>query len=129
MKDAMNNTGCHYDLKDWFYLNRLLIPQILTIIYWIMLAIVVLASLSTLFKVGFFSGLIELIGSVIATRIIFEIIIVIFGINRNLEKLIELQHGVPGRIPGEDEVNGMVVKRRTRVAKRAIRPVKKSDEK
>ncbi|KFA58601.1 hypothetical protein GAPWKB11_1219 [Gilliamella apicola] len=40
---------------------------------------------------SFLGGLFGLIGGVIATRLIFELMCVFFSINRNLEKLVDLQ--------------------------------------
>lgn len=116
MKDFMKNSNCSCDLKDLLYFDRLIMPRILTFIYWIVLGVVILGGLSTLFTVGFFSGLVALVGGVIFTRIAFEMIIVFFSINRNLEKLVELQHGKPDRVPGE----GTETVKKRRQAKRKI---------
>lgn len=76
---------------DLLFFNRLIMPSVLTFFYWISLAFIVLGSLFNIFQGNFFYGLFCLIIGVIVTRICFELICVSFSINRNLEKLVQLQ--------------------------------------
>lgn len=87
----MKNSNFNCDIKDLLYFDHLIMPRVLTFIYWIVIAIVILTGFSTMFTISFFSGLIAIITGLIFTRIIFELIIVIFSINQNLEKLVSLQ--------------------------------------
>ncbi|OTP80937.1 hypothetical protein B5S40_14070, partial [Gilliamella apicola] len=72
----------------------------MTVIYWVTLALIAIGGLGMFFasfagfRYSFFGGMFGLIGSiitliigVISTRIVFELICVLFNINRNLEKL------------------------------------------
>lgn len=99
----MKNLKYNCTLRDLFYFDYLVMPRILTFIYWIVIGVVTLSGLSTLFMVGFFSGLITIVAGLIFARITFEMIIVIFSINRNLEKLVELQGGSPNHVDTEPE--------------------------
>lgn len=103
MRNIMKNSKCNCTLRDLFYFDYLVMPRILTFIYWIVIGVVTLSGLSTLFMVGLFSGLITIVAGLIFTRITFEMIIVIFSINRNLEKLVELQGGSPNHVDTELE--------------------------
>lgn len=101
MRNIMKNSKCNCTLRDLLYFDYLIMPRILTFIYWIVIGVITLSGLSTLFMVGFFSGLITIVAGLIFARITFEMIIVIFSINRNLEKLVELQGGSPNHVDTE----------------------------
>lgn len=93
-------------LKDLLFLNKMISPIILTVIYWLSIVGVVFLGLSVIFnsfsllQYRFFEGLVCLIGGIltiligsISVRISFELVCVIFNINRNLEKLVVIQSG------------------------------------
>ncbi|OCG07815.1 hypothetical protein A9G13_06265 [Gilliamella sp. wkB178] len=86
--------------KDFFFFNKLLTPVFITIIYWVVIALVIISGLSIIlgsfalfhysFSMGmiaFFSGIFTIIGGLVSTRIVFEIICILFNINRNIEKI------------------------------------------
>ncbi|QIQ21901.1 DUF4282 domain-containing protein [Zophobihabitans entericus] len=83
---------CNFDFKELLFFNRLVMPQILTVIYWIALVGVVLSGIFFM-RFSFFGGLMQIIIGAIGVRISFELICVVFSINRNLEKLVALQSG------------------------------------
>ena len=89
-----------FSLGDFFFLKKMITPVFITVIYWITLALIAIGGLGMFFasfagfRYSFFGGMFGLIGSiitliigVISTRIVFELICVLFNINRNLEKL------------------------------------------
>ncbi|MWP46085.1 DUF4282 domain-containing protein [Gilliamella sp. Pas-s27] len=98
----MNNKIKFSDLtiKDFFFFNRMITPTFITIVYWIALFFIVIASLTMIlgsfalftysFSAGlvtFFSGIVTFIAGFISTRIGFELICILFNINHNIEKL------------------------------------------
>lgn len=90
MKDSNNFNS--FPVKELLFFNKLIMPTIITVIYWIVSTIVILGGLYTMFFGGsFFYGLIFIVFGVVLIRILFEMICVVFSINRNLEKLVELQ--------------------------------------
>lgn len=110
MKDSNNFNS--FSVKELLFFNKLIMPTILTVIYWIVLIIVILGGLYTMFFSGsFFGGLIGLLVGIVSTRVTFEMICVVFSINRNLEKLVELQSGsrkqvsTPEQIGAEADAN------------------------
>ncbi|OCG30549.1 hypothetical protein A9G34_09950 [Gilliamella sp. Choc4-2] len=76
---------------DLLFFRRLIMPSVLTFLYWLLLAFIVIMNIINMCYVSFLGGLFGLIGGVIATRLIFELMCVFFSINRNLEKLVDLQ--------------------------------------
>lgn len=87
------NCKCPFDFKELFFFNRLIMPQVITVIYWLALAGVLLSGLGMMFGGYFFMGLLQIILGAIFVRIGFEMICVVFSINRHLEKLVALQSG------------------------------------
>ncbi|TNG94444.1 DUF4282 domain-containing protein [Pasteurellaceae bacterium USgator11] len=81
-------------VKDFFIFDKLITPKIITIIYWILMIVSVISGLETLVVMSYYSmltaiiygGLIIILGILFA-RIFCELILVIFKINTNLEKL------------------------------------------
>ena len=89
-----------FSLGDFFFLKKMITPVFMTVIYWVTLALIAIGGLGMFFasfagfRYSFFGGMFGLIGSIItliigfiSTRIVFELICVLFNINRNLEKL------------------------------------------
>lgn len=77
-------------MKDIFLFDSMLTPKIITFVYWIMLLGAVGSGLSTMFAEyggGVFSGLGIIIGGAIGARIWCELLIVLFKIHENLQKL------------------------------------------
>ncbi|AKX45116.1 hypothetical protein AKN87_08430 [Thiopseudomonas alkaliphila] len=86
-----------FNLKDIFFFNQLITLKISTYLYWFVLLVVTFAmigaSFAVMFASSFFSGLMMLlIGLPLAllyVRLVFELMLVFFKINQNLEKLVE----------------------------------------
>lgn len=68
-------------------------PSVLTVIYWIVCIFIVLGGIVTMVNVSVVNGLIGIVIGLISVRVSFELICVVFSINRNLEKLVALQSG------------------------------------
>lgn len=98
MKNNIDLQGISF--KDIFFLNKLLTPIFITIVYWVSLALIIICGLIIIFNSfsdfrfgltsGMFSlfiGIITIIVGLVTTRITFELICVLFNINHNIEKL------------------------------------------
>ncbi len=74
-------------MKDLLFLDNMLTPKIITVIYWALLIFVVFAGLQTLYYGQFFMGLgIILIGAV-AARVWCELMIIFFKMNEALQEI------------------------------------------
>ena len=80
-----------FQAKDLLYLNKMVTPSFMTIIYWLMSVVVIIAGLFSVFKaynVGM--AIVTLFGialSLLFVRLMCEMMIVIFRINANLQKI------------------------------------------
>ena len=74
------------DIKDLLYFDKMVMPQVITIIYWLMLAGVVIGGIVTMFA-SFFAGLAVIVGGAIIARLYGELIIVLFKMNEALQDL------------------------------------------
>lgn len=98
----MNNKIKFSDLtiKDFLFLNRMITPTFINIVYWIALFCITITSLTMIFgsfalfaysfSAGlftFFTGIITFVAGFISTRIGLELICVLFNINHNIQKL------------------------------------------
>ncbi|HEX5047773.1 MAG TPA: DUF4282 domain-containing protein [Gammaproteobacteria bacterium] len=75
------------DPKDLLFFDKLIMPKVITIIYWIGLVFCVLGGLVTMFTVSFLGGLGVIIGGAIAARLYSELIIVLFKMNEALQDI------------------------------------------
>lgn len=98
MKKIVDTSGLSF--KDFFFFDKMFTPKIITVIYWISLVFIVFSGLVLIFSsflimrysfgsalLGILSGIITIVGGAVFTRIGYEIICVLFNINRNIEKL------------------------------------------
>ena len=89
-----------FSLADFFFLKKMITPVFMTVIYWITLVLIAIGGLGMIFasfasfQYSFFggmftliSGIVTLVVGIISARIGFELICVLFNINRNIEKL------------------------------------------
>ena len=74
------------DIKDLLYFDKMVMPKVITFIYWLALLGVVIGGLATMFQ-SFLTGLGVLIGGVIAVRLYCELFMVLFKMNEALQDL------------------------------------------
>lgn len=77
-------------MKDIFFFESMLTPKIITFVYWLMLLGAVISGVSTMFVQyggGFWTGLGIIVGGLIGARIWCELLIVLFKIHENLQKI------------------------------------------
>ena len=85
MQDSTKST-----IKNIFYFESMLTPKVITFIYWFMLASSLVSGLGVMFSSdsgSFLTGLGLIIGGLIFARLWCELLIVLFKINDNLQKL------------------------------------------
>ena len=72
--------------KDFFFLDKMLTPKVITFIYWLMLLAVVIGGVIYLFQ-NFLIGLIVLFCGIVGVRIWCELAIVFFKMNEALQAI------------------------------------------
>lgn len=75
--------------KDLLFFDRMLTPNIITAVYWLLLVAVLLSGLGVMFGQSFFGGLGLIVFGIIGVRIWCELLIVLFKIHQNLKTLAE----------------------------------------
>jgi hypothetical protein len=81
------------DWKKLLFFEDMLTPKIITFVYWLALFAVVIGGIGSMFAMGrltfsgFLTGLAIIIGGGIAVRIWCELLIVLFKINENIQKM------------------------------------------
>ena len=83
-------------MRQILFFDSMLIPKIITIVYWLMLAGAVLFGLGAIFKGGFglgaiFMGIVVMAIGAVGARIYCELLIVLFKIHENIKKLADKQ--------------------------------------
>lgn len=83
-------------MKNLFFFDAMLTPKIITIVYWILLLAAVISGIGSMFTGyygfsfgGFFTGLLIAAGGAVFARMWCELMIVLFKINGNLQKIAE----------------------------------------
>ncbi|MEQ1888127.1 MAG: DUF4282 domain-containing protein [Alphaproteobacteria bacterium] len=74
-------------MRDLLYLDNMLIPKVITFIYWILLGIAVISGIGTMLAGSFLPGLMVIAGGMFAARVWSELIIVLFKINEALQEI------------------------------------------
>ncbi|WP_260260223.1 DUF4282 domain-containing protein [Vibrio intestinalis] len=80
-------------MKNLFFFDKMLAPKLITLIYWVLLLVAVVNGVYTIFGSYYFHptdvvfGILQIAGGVIGARIWCELMIVIFKINSNLQKI------------------------------------------
>lgn len=81
-------------LKNVLYFDAMLTPKIITFVYWLLLAVVLVSGLGTMFGgyggitfQSFLLGVVTILGGAVFARIWCELLIVLFKIHENLKKM------------------------------------------
>ncbi|QJR80304.1 DUF4282 domain-containing protein [Alteromonas pelagimontana] len=77
-------------MRNIFFFDAMLTPKIITVVYWLLLASAFIGGLTTMFfgyNSNFIYGVALTIAGCIGARIWCELLIVLFKINSNLQKL------------------------------------------
>ncbi|ART81388.1 hypothetical protein CBP31_01030 [Oceanisphaera profunda] len=74
-------------MRELFFFDNMVTPKFITILYWVLLFSAVLGGVGIIFSGSIFSGLMTILGGVIFARIWCELMVVLFKINANLQKI------------------------------------------
>ena len=81
-------------MKDILFFDSMVTPKIITVLYWVMLVVVAISGLTgivgalfTGYLAGFFVAIAGTVAGLVFTRIWCELLIVLFKINGNLQKI------------------------------------------
>jgi hypothetical protein len=73
------------EIRDVFFFEKMIVPQIIQLLYWLLLVLAVLGGLGVMFSQSFFGGLVAVILGPLFVRIWCELMIVMFKINESLQ--------------------------------------------
>ncbi len=79
-------------MKDLLFFEKMLVPKVITFVYWLLLLAAVVSGLTTMFVGGFsigkfFMGILFAVGGAIGARIWCELLIVLFKMNEALQEI------------------------------------------
>jgi hypothetical protein len=74
------------DFKDLLFFDKMIVPKVIQVLYWIMLVVVVIGAIGMMTQ-SFLAGLGLLIFGPLAVRIYCELLIVMFKINEALQDI------------------------------------------
>ena len=82
-------------IRDVLFFDAMLTPKVVTVVYWLLLVTAVIAGLGSMFYMGFqymsfgtfVRGLAITIGGAIGARIWCELVIVLFKLNENVQRI------------------------------------------
>ena len=82
-------------IRDVLFFDAMLTPKVVTLVYWLLLVAAVIAGLGTMFYMGFqymtfgtfVRGIAITIGGAIGARIWCELVIVLFKLNENVQRI------------------------------------------
>ena len=75
------------ELRDLLFFDKMVMPKVITFIYWLALLGCVIGGLVTMFTSSFLTGLMIIIGGAIAARLYGEIFMVMFKMNEALQAI------------------------------------------
>lgn len=75
------------EIRDVLFFNKMLTPQIITFVYWLLLVGCVIGGFGVMFTTSFFGGLLGIVGGLLFARIWCELLIVLFKMNEALQAI------------------------------------------
>ena len=88
IKQAFKVTLDKMDNHYMFYLDEMVTPKLITLLYWILLFGIITKGLGDIFLEGdFWRGLVWVIGGSLASRVACELVVILFRINENLDEI------------------------------------------
>ena len=73
--------------RDFFFFDKMLTPQVITFIYWLLLLSVIIGGFTYMFTVDFVTGLIGLLCGLVVVRIWCELAVIFFKMNEALQAI------------------------------------------
>jgi hypothetical protein len=77
------------DFKELLFFNKMVTPLIITGLYCLISVVVLVSGIITLATAGILQGLAVIIFGLLGVRIWFELLVLMFKINDNLQKLVD----------------------------------------
>ena len=82
-------------LRDILFFDSMLTPKVVTVVYWLLLLAALIAGLGSIFYLGFqyvtfgvfMRGVVITVGGAIGARIWCELVIVLFKLNENVQRI------------------------------------------
>ena len=86
-------------IRDVLFFDAMLTPKVVTLVYWLLMVAAVIAGLGSMFYMGFqymtfgtfVRGIAITVGGVIGARIWCELVIVLFKLNENVQRIANSQ--------------------------------------
>jgi len=75
------------EARDVFFFDKMLTPQLITLIYWILLAGSLLGGIVAMFTQSFIGGVLTIVFGALFSRIWCELLIVLFKMNDALQTI------------------------------------------
>lgn len=74
-------------MRDLLFFDTMVTPKFITILYWLFLLSAVLSGVGIIFSGSLVTGLLAIVGGGLLARIWCELMVVLFKINENLQKI------------------------------------------
>jgi len=74
-------------MKDILFLDNMITPKIITVVYWVLLAGILIGGLAYTFNDGGILGFLGMLGSLVFARIWCELFIVFFKMNEAMQEI------------------------------------------
>lgn len=74
-------------MEKFLNLNDLITPKFVQLLYWVLLVIAIVSGIGAMGYVGVLNGLVRIVFGIILARVGCELLIVLFKINENLQKI------------------------------------------
>lgn len=82
-------------MKNVLFFDAMLMPKVIVFIYWMLLAAAVILGLTVVYNGSLLGGLLAVLGGVLGARLYCELMIVLFKINDNLQRIADRQDASP----------------------------------
>lgn len=74
-------------MKNVLFFDTMIMPKVIVLIYWLLLVVSLGAGLFTLFQGAVIYGVLVAVGGAVGARLYCELMIVLFKINDNLQRI------------------------------------------
>ena len=106
IKKAFKVTLDKMDNHYMFYLDEMVTPKLITLLYWILLFGIITKGLGDIFIEGdFWRGLVWVVGGSLASRVACELVVVLFRINETLHVISDNTKDLDSSSNNESEKN------------------------
>lgn len=79
--------------RDVLFFDKMITPKIITWVYWLLLALIIIGGIGTMF-VSFLGGLLSMAAGLVFARVWCELMMLFFKINESVRRIADAQAGV-----------------------------------